>query len=245
MEGFAAPVPADLPAEGPVSVTFRHSDAHAWGEVFFSDYGWVAFDPTPAAPAIPPQPPPVAGASQSAARATASTPESGPIGRAWDAFINWNGQEQRAMYRRWGDGLRTGLSGNGGEGGGGWLGALLAWAGAIMLVLWLMQAFLRRGRRRAPRFGAGTARSQAALAFYNDLLQVLSRRGFVRKPCQTPREFAEHVVRHGGDAFKAVLVVTDVFESVRYGGMEITQEEFNRLQTALDRLRELTFVSAQ
>ena len=38
--------------------------------------------------------------------------------------------------------------------------------------------------------------------------------------------------------------VTEVFEGVRYGGREISQEEFNRLQEALDNLRELTFVGA-
>jgi hypothetical protein len=107
----------------------------------------------------------------------------------------------------------------------------------------MMQAFLRRGRAPAPRRTAAAARARAAMAFYNDLLQTLSRRGFVRKPGQTPREFAAHVLRHGGQAFKSVLVVTEVFENVRYGGREITQEEFNRLQEALDNLRELTFVA--
>ncbi len=83
-----------------------------------------------------------------------------------------------------------------------------------------------------------------AEAFYNDLLQVLSRRGFVRRPGQTPREFADFVVRRGGEAFQPVLVVTSVFEQVRYGGVEISQDDFNQLQTALDKLRELAFVAA-
>ena len=80
-----------------------------------------------------------------------------------------------------------------------------------------------------------------AVAFYNDLLQALSRRGYSRRPGQTPREFAETVLRRGGEAFAPVRDVTDIFEAVRYGGGELEQGEFNRLQEALDKIREMTF----
>jgi hypothetical protein len=64
----------------------------------------------------------------------------------------------------------------------------------------------------------------------------------VRQPGQTPREFAELVLKRGGDPFKPVMIVTEIFEAVRYGGAELSQDEFNRLQNALDTLRELTFL---
>jgi transglutaminase-like putative cysteine protease len=250
--GFAAPLPADLPPNGPQEIVFRDSDAHAWGEVFFKDYGWVAFDPTPAAPteahppsevvAPPPAPPPPPLPPEPEGRLAGFM---GWLQGLWDYVMNYSGKEQRA----WADKLATPIREAGSifvpAEGGGWIAPLVAWVAAVGLVLWLMQAFLRHGRRRGGRLSASAARTQAALAFYNDLLNVLSRRGFVRKPGQTPREFAEHVVRHGGQSFGAVLVVTDVFESVRYGGVEINQDEFNRLQTALDTLRELTFASTQ
>ena len=238
--GFAAPLPADWKDGQSNQVIFRNSDAHAWGEVFFKGFGWVAFDPTPAAP----PPPAVVGvpAPTPAVPPPAAPPQSF-LSRVWKTLIDYDGKKQRALYRKVGEPL--GSAGNvlAGEGRGGWLGAALAWTAAVVAVWWMMQAFLRRGRAPAPRRTAAAARARAAMAFYNDLLQTLSRRGFVRKPGQTPREFAAHVLRHGGQAFKSVLVVTEVFENVRYGGREITQEEFNRLQEALDNLRELTFVA--
>ena len=41
-----------------------------------------------------------------------------------------------------------------------------------------------------------------------------------------------------------MLTVTQIFETVRYGGEEISQEDFNSLQKSLDNLRELTFILA-
>ncbi|MGD0094351.1 MAG: transglutaminase domain-containing protein, partial [Planctomycetota bacterium] len=240
-KGFAASMPQDWPEGAAQRVVFRNSDAHAWGEVFFKGRGWVAFDPTPAAAA----PAPVATAPAPAL--VPEPPDSRQrsfISRIWEDFIGYTGKEQKSLYRKLGEPFRGAGKVLGGESSGGWVGALLAWAAAVLTVYWMMQTFLRRGRGAAPRRPAGTVRARAAVAFYNDLLQVLSRRGFVRKPGQTPREFAAHVLRHGGQAFKAVLAVTEIFESVRYGGREISQEEFNRLQDALDYLRELTFVAA-
>lgn len=247
-QGFAAPLPADWRDEQAQRVVFRNSDAHAWGEVFFKGYGWVAFDPTPAAPPPPavaavPLPPTPSRGGEGAGGGPAAAPRKALLTRAWDAFVAYSGKDQRALYRKVGEPMRG--AGNVLSGESGWVFALLAWAGAVVAVWWMMQAFLRRGGGPAPRWTAGTARARATVAFYNDLLQALSRRGFVRKPGQTPREFAAQVLRQGGGAFQAVLVVTEIFESVRYGGREISQEEFNRLQEALDNLRELTFAGTQ
>jgi hypothetical protein len=101
--------------------------------------------------------------------------------------------------------------------------------------------FARRNSRRKYASTSGGVRARAAVGFYNDLLYALSRRGYSRRPGQTPREFAETVLRRGGEAFAPVRDVTDIFEAVRYGGGELEQDEFNRLQEALDKIREMTF----
>ena len=63
-----------------------------------------------------------------------------------------------------------------------------------------------------------TPRAKAAVHFYNELLQLLARRGFTRREGQTPREFAEAVIKRGGAGYASVRIVTEVFEHIRYGG---------------------------
>ncbi|HYG75434.1 MAG TPA: transglutaminase domain-containing protein [Planctomycetota bacterium] len=248
VSGFAARVP-DKYDESTARMVFNNADAHAWGEIFFKGYGWIIFDPTPSNHEAAPETD--IAAAGTAGRAAQNSDKVGTAGdvstlqKAWETLIGYNSHEQRAMYDRMGEAMRTSLGGAGmlysGSGAGGWVAAVLAWAATGMMLFWMVQVFLRRGRRRVYKGSSGTGRTQAALSFYNDLLQVLSRRGFVRKPGQTPREFAEFVVRQGGEQFASVLLVTSVFESVRYGEAEMSQDEFNSLQNALDHLRDLTF----
>lgn len=244
--GFVSPFP-DNPDELNEKVIFRNSDAHAWGEVYFKNVGWVAFDPTSAVRASDDHAPeiqPIAKPNQPP-RPMVSGPDRGLVHSVWARVLTFNSSEQRAFYEKVSGAVFDGFGGAGvmfsGGGMGGWLGALIAWAAVGVMLVWLMQTFLRRSTRRKSGTGTGTGRVRAAVSFYNELLQVLSRRGFVRRPGQTPREFAEWVIKRGGIGFAPVQIVTDVFESVRYGGVELSQEEFNRLQNALDGLRELTF----
>jgi transglutaminase-like putative cysteine protease len=247
--GFATVVkPADL-IDGAV-LNIRNTEAHAWGEVFFKGIGWVTFDPTPpgtpeeVTPDIASKPPDV---PVDPLNKLPAIPQRGRLTQAWERVLAYDSRDQRALYQRFTDALGSGAGGAKavltGGGYGGWIGALLAWVLVGATTYWLIAIFLRRGGRRMHIGGHAGRNSRAAIAFYNDLLQVLSRRGFVRKPGQTPREFAEFVVRRGGESFKPVLVVTEVFENVRYGGNDLSQDEFNRLQNSLDSLRDLSFVA--
>jgi protein-glutamine gamma-glutamyltransferase len=74
--GFATGVP-----ESGGRFTVRDTDAHAWIEVYFQGYGWVAFNPTPAAAQanIPRQLDPLAPAATSGAH----DDHAGPQGTGW------------------------------------------------------------------------------------------------------------------------------------------------------------------
>ncbi len=243
--GFTTKAP-DVAAGEPATIVFRNSAAHAWGEVYFKAIGWVIFDPTPPAPPPAPRPPPVQVAETTPAQAT-EPPSGGALERAWATVIGYDSRQQRDVFKRMRSLLRGGLGGSErvltGRSAGGWILAVVVWIATGISLLWLVSLFLRRGRRRRGRATVGTLRTRAAVAFYNDLLQVLSKRGYVRRPGQTPREFAEHVLRAGGPAYQSVLTITNIFEGVRYGGAEISQDDFNALQNALDGLRELTFAA--
>jgi transglutaminase-like putative cysteine protease len=60
--------------------TVNDREAHAWVEVWFKGYGWLPFDPTPAAPGAAPRPTKGAGAVTAGARTARST--SAPTGHA-------------------------------------------------------------------------------------------------------------------------------------------------------------------
>lgn len=238
-----------------LSVIARNSDAHAWAEIYFKNLGWIAFDPTP----------PVTEAERTVASAAANRnsaalasgnqaqspdaseenapadPKAGLVDNYWKTVMEYNWREQRKLYERIG-GARTG-SGSffTGRGFGGILGAIVIWVGIAVAMFYMVQLFVKRGRRKKIAGIGSGGRGRAAVAFYNDLLHALSRRGFTRKPGQTPREFAEYVITRGGQAYLPAREITLIFEAVRYGQSEPAQDEFNKLQEALDRIREMTF----
>ncbi len=250
-DGFAARLdPSDAQSK---SVIASNSDAHAWAEVYYKGIGWVAYDPTPATPdagadtaSAPSASKPAAAAAPGSASAPAASGDGADVSRgfvedAWNAMLNYDYRQQRKWYEKLSGSQAAGTSGIlSGRGWGGWLGAVLAWTGMAAAFGWLIQLFARRGGRRKHANASGGGRARAAVAFYNDLLQALSRRGFSRRPGQTPREFADSVLKRGGATYAPVRDVTEIFEAVRYGGGELGQEEFNRLQEALDTIREMT-----
>ena len=241
VRGFSVDFPTIGP-DGDASVTILNSDAHAWGEVYFKGIGWVAFDPTPHE-AAPPEPGPTAVATTPIppAAGSARRDSNGALDDAWTRFIHLNSSRQPDVYEWIKDGVSATTTVLGGSSTLGWAGALIAWLLVIVLLSAMVFAFLRRGGTRLSLSGSGVRRTRAAVAFYNDLLSVLSRRGYVRRPGQTPREFAELVVKRGGADFQPVMTVTEIFESVRYGNVDVSQDDFNALQKSLDRLKELTF----
>lgn len=250
--GFAVPLTNSPPAS--TEAVARNSDAHAWAEIYFKNVGWVAFDPTPPARPMPgdetisvaARKAPSAGGSDSGREGVATAKENreaGVVQSAWEWTMKFDRLKQRELFERIAGGQSESSASAllTGRGWGGWFGAGLIWSGLAATVFWMAQLFVKRGRKRKfSNLNAG-GRARAAVAFYNDLLVALSRRGYTRKPGQTPREFADTVIGRGGQAFAPAREITEIFEAVRYGRNELAQDEFNRLQEALDRIREMTF----
>lgn len=224
-------------------IRIRYSDAHAWAEVYFEKYGWVTVDPTSGVPTAPPEPktatplPDGRGTPQPGGQ-TLKPIDSGWLDRGWTFFKDYSREDQERLYGQFGDRLdrateaASGMFSLGSDWGG--LGVVFTWllvAGAgvaLVLFFWNRKEKRRAGPANLPRA------SRVAVTFYQELLHVLSRHGFLRRPGQTPREFAASVVRRGGDAFLPALVVTQVFERVRYGGEEPTSLELDDLRAAMD-----------
>jgi transglutaminase-like putative cysteine protease len=248
------------------SVLVRRADAHAWVEIRWRGLGWALYDPTPgnmplsrSGPAIPdPLPPELPSdaatqdpsalekrdvASPAKPNADDETPAAvAATGHWWQRLMKYDRNKQRRFYgwlSRWfantAETLQALLSG--------WVGiALQIVAGLIVTALtfhFLRQLYLSFDRReQGMRRKHSSPRARAAVSFYNEYLRLLAKRGMHRRPGQTPREFALTIRRRGGTRFDGAAEVTRLYERVFYGGADLTQNEFNRLQTVFDGLRE-------
>jgi transglutaminase-like putative cysteine protease len=215
------------------SYIIRGSDAHSWVEVYFPQYGWIAFDPTPPA---------------------GSKPEFslGRLAYYWDWFemawsewvINYNPAQQlrlatntQRVLRDWSmSALWFAFQKQ--EAG---TDIIRSWHFAIKreiarqpkrlllpaLLLAALVLLLLRGRamaelwmRLSARLGTGYARKPShapklATVYYTRLLRSLERRGYHKSDFQTPREFAAAVAQP--ELAERIQKMTRLYEAVRFG----------------------------
>jgi transglutaminase-like putative cysteine protease len=172
------------------------ADAHAWSEVHFSGYGWVAFEPsgsdygvTPNRPAevprlVPPQP---AAPTTSAAPAP---PTATQLSEAADGQgFGWNSVRD---------------------------GGVLALAAAVLLVLLtcglvaIAKARRRRRRRQSPDHAG------RVLGAWQEQVDRLTERGITPPVSLTFREIAEHARGRLGDAARLVEASADLATTAVY-----------------------------
>lgn len=220
------------------------SNAHAWVEVFFDGMGWVAFDPTPserdteeAAPAdeqVEEEPPPPEVGEEAA-------DEEEPASAEKDWLQTLDADAQRELFR---DAYGTVQELAGKAEGAlqavtswmpsflpryGWLRTLFVLAPALLIV-WVLLRRRRKNRRIETKLmrgmGAGGRRKERGLYF--QLLLLLAKHGFHKRPSETPREFARRVVLRGGQAHRAVEALTETYYALRFGADRQVAAEYRR-----------------
>lgn len=215
----------------------RASDAHSWVEVYFPDYGWITFDPTP----------------------PGNARRAGLFARLalyWDWFqftwsewfVNYDffhqmrfGQNLHRTSRNWSESARDFYRREQEavvwrllaldrriEASPYFLPGVLAFLVALLLFLRgrsLIRYLVARWSLRARRGGNLTA-GLAALE-YTEMLRLLEKRGWKKSPSQTPLEFAAAIP--APNLFAPVAQLTELYQSARFGDHPARIEQMSSL----------------
>jgi hypothetical protein len=103
----------------------------------------------------------------------------------------------------------------------------------VVLIIFFARRIRRLGWVGALRVWTNSAADESSkVEFYEALLRLLEKRGFKREAFQTPLEFAAAV------PLPEALLVTRVYNRVRFGGRSATAEELAAINSAMRRLGE-------
>jgi len=217
----------------------RGRDAHSWVEVYFPEYGWVTFDPTPSAPEGP--------GDDAWSRMGLYMDAARELWREW--IINYDFSHQLRLsaelgnrssyvqtrmqhwsllkYRRLLMDLKNARS------------MELSWKKIILLAALLLGLtalpfaprlwrFFRQVRMvRNPQQAPGSAAS----FWYLRMLKAMERRGITKSPAQTPEEFASGIA--DPQIQKDVVTFTEHYERARFAESVEDAEQLPKLYEEL------------
>lgn len=203
----------------------RESDAHSWVEVFFPDYGWVSFDPTPAAEDV--------GRGGAFVFVTSYIDY---LRYRWSRYvIDFSQRDQVRLINELRDRWR-------------WQNKKLSQAlrfnfrpdtrlfAALALILLLAFIVLYRRQISAAIGKDPDGKAHRASEIYERSLKLLSKKGYDKPLFMTPREFSAYLKRQSYDGSGIMERLTEVYLSVRFGG-ESDESAVNKLSELLGRLR--------
>jgi transglutaminase-like putative cysteine protease len=214
----------------------RNSDAHSWVEAFVGGM-WAPFDPSPR---------PASGAEESLSAFLSLRKVFDSVGFFWDRYVLiFSAQDQidaltatREQYRKLKDQFKSGQS----------FPALIFerilgfslldrkdivpyLAGGLLLLLLILRFRRRRQRERV---------TTTPVLFYQEMLSILRRKGFRKRPQITPKEFLEDIAEHLPPPSKSdVDFLTDLFYKSRFGQYPLSDSDANSVHSALERLEQL------
>ena len=191
------------------------NQAHSWTEVWFPEYGWVTFDPTPA------------GAGTGERVAAWFWPGRiffDGIQHRWSKWVlDYNIESQSGLFSRWSDlfaaeRVQEVVSRARGEGGRG------LWGGGVIVLALL--AGLLWARRGGPGLAPETG-------FYLQLRESCARAGLGVSPGLTPLALVERVRERRASAALAAERVVDLYLRARFGHQHLGESELREMREAL------------
>lgn len=200
----------------------KNTDAYAMTEVYFPNYGWFTFDPIPGHDLIPPsiEENQTFGVLRQFWHWVAGwlpTPMRSFVAQIWDFIV---GSLSLAVFWLWG------ILSNG------WLGLF---AGLILAIACGFLGWLGWKGWRTWRYRRFLASLPAMESLYQQMLRVLSTKGYTKHPAQTPLEYARLSWQYQPPATAQVIdEISQAYVRWRYGN------ERPNIQQLRQRLHELT-----
>ncbi len=214
----------------------RQSDAHSWVEVYFPQYGWVRFDPTPVV----------------SITYRESEGVFGTLGQLVDAlryrwnryFVDYSFSDQARLT------LNAGSRGK--EIGGAFYSEVKKLArtvtrniplstvvtvillAAVVFGVWWLKSRVRIPGRKKPARPSKSGNEMRKI--YLKTLKRMHRRGLGREPSQTPAEHARWVVENADERLRDIEQIAETFSKCRYGEEPPTAEEIRHAKESYRRL---------
>lgn len=238
----------------------RNRDAHAWTEVYFTDAGWLRFDPTP----------PVRDS-------VAEPEETGMVKLFWDmvdvlrfSWLTRVTHYSESERRQFVESLHKQLLGQQGDSDSSWaitrtakrlldliLGQeyeaswqqVLHWMVVVLIVLLVTfvlkilmiasrgtvrQLRARWRNRRLLRYGNAW---DCPVEFYRRALLALANRGITKPTAKTAREFVTDLRRHASTIHPEMAVLTEAYLRIRFGEQKLAPPDSKRTSAALESMQ--------
>ncbi len=229
--------------------TVRQRDAHAWVEVYFPNSGWITMDPTPDSGFIE---------SSSSWNTIQSIGQSFEL--HWDRlFIRYSARDQLAIFYslrdstesahdllwHWSASLRETAVKNVGKYSGAfrfaknlYLGfaAIVVGAGLMLVVFFFRKRLWFRIFSRP----SATHNQHQVSELYRIMLDVVERRGIIRRPSTTPLELVREVHKQWAEADSVVAKVTALYCRGRFSESALSHDEIVHVEDQVRALQQLS-----
>jgi transglutaminase-like putative cysteine protease len=222
----------------------RQRNAHVWVEVFFPDYGWVEFDPSPRAVAD------VYLESQRSPIARALTKRFLALQIIWrKSIVGYNATRRSRLLSE----IKDFVVHEAPRRAAGFIGSLLTITGKFVIshlpAAAAVAAFVIAvvvGYTKGVLFPnlpwtfLGRRRRAGGAAFYEHMLGLLEKRKIAKPDCMTPLEFLNKPSVRAHPMYSDIEAVTAIYNRVRFGGHPLVNRETGLIEDILRRLKQST-----
>ncbi len=219
----------------------RQADAHSWVEVWYPNFGWITYDPTPPGMVIVPP--------EDGLWATVTAFFDSLKLKWYRWIVEYDLEKQLEVFKGLGRMLKIVPTPDGAsKDPKAWKRGVKKWANdpetwlvfaspVLLILLWRSRRlipWLLRRRKIKSDHPAGPIGD-----LYVGLIEMLSKRGLERHSTETPREYARRMELQGFAGAANLALITQAFEGALYGRRVISDSEFDRLSQASNELRRL------